>query len=474
MEKKKIDFHTLHEGFFKDIFDFITDPLESDLVHNIKDRIFGVKDPNRIEIKHNLADSAKGLTATFPVIVTEATQVEHAVMISKAIERKAMALLQMLFAANQISNATNAKSYLRNFHHNIDTSIDISGMDVDDVIEYTNELSESIRPENLEYKAMVNQAIEFVYEDTKRNIHHVLNGDLNTVAINEYMCTGNIQEAEVWRSDSSTTRTTYEKDDPNVANGHKKIEKIEQISDNPNIGDIKNSYEIISKGILKTDVAKANEAVPSLMIVNFVSIIPGVDGSNGHKIVSTAVIGVKAVLHYVSSEDMINHMIMKNNDKNGLFNLIRATTREISFFKDFLFAIDRAKVDAVGRSGKGSNNKLWKILELRADQAKFNKNTGKNNTDCAAITSLIVNKSEVDLIKKYHRIDLSKPGQFLSIMRGYNLMCGIIIDEVAEKVDFLFDDSDKNFETLSFMSLERDSDSGQLKKIINVMAAKGR
>ena len=475
MKKKKIDFHTLHEGFFKDIFDFITDPLDSDLTNSIKDRIFNTRPQERLEIKHNLADAAKGLTATFPVIVTEATQVEHAVMISKAIERKAIALLQMLFAANQITNATNAKSYLRNFHHNIDTSIDVSGMDVDDVIQYTNDLSESMMPGNLEYKAMVNKAIEFVCEDTKRNIHHVLNGDLNTVAINEYMCMGNIQEAEVWNnSDSTSVEVSDEVNDPDDPHNHRRVRTTHQISGMPKAGDIKDAYEALSKNVIKSDVAKANEAVPSLMIVNFVSIVPGVNGSNGHKVVSTAVIGVKAVLHYVDSEDMINHIIMKNSDKNGLFNFIRATTREISFFKDFLFAIDRAKVDAVGRSGRGSNNKLWKVLELRADQANFNKNTGKNNTDCAAITSLIINKSEVDLIKKYHRIDLSKPGQLIAIMRGYNLMCGIIVDEVTEKVDILFDDGDKNFETLSFASLERDSDTGQLKKIINVMASKGR
>lgn len=472
--QKKIDFHTLHEGFLADIFEFMSDPVNSSLTQNITNKIFGNADKNRLEIKHNLADAAKGLTATFPVIVTESTQVDHAVMISKAIERKAMALLQMLFAANQITNATNAKSYLRSFHHNIDTSIDVSGMDVDDVIDYTSKLSESIRPNNLEYQAMVNKAIEFVCEDTKKNIHHVLSGDLNTVAIHEYTVTGNLQEAEVWRSDSSTKKTTYDGEDPNSIFANKKTEIITQTSDMPKAGDIKDAYEAISKSIIKTDVAKANEAVPSLMIVNFVSIIPGENGAQGHQVVSTAVIGVKAVLHYVSSEDMINHIIMKNSDKHGLFNFIRATTREISFFKDFLFAVDRAKIDAVGRSGKGSNNKLWKVLELRADEAKFNKETGKNNTDCAAITSIIINKSEVDLVKKYHRIDLMKPGQLLGIMRGYNLMCGVIIDEVAEKVDFLYDDGDKNFETLSFMSLERDSDSGQLKKVINIMAAKGR
>jgi hypothetical protein len=38
----------------------------------------------------------------------------------------------------------------------------------------------------------------------------------------------------------------------------------------------------------------------------------------------------------------------------------------------------------------------------------------------------------------------------------------------------MWDDGEKDFETLSFMSLERDDSNGQLKKIINVMATRGR
>lgn len=472
----KTDFRTLHEGFLQDIIDIIASPTGNSVFRHIENMWNQRQNNDDFNgIKYNLANSAKGLTATFPVLVTEATKVEDAVMISKAIERKAMTLLQMLFAANQISDARGAKSYLQHFHHNIDTSIDLSDMDVDDVIEYSNRIAHENAIENkLEYNAMINEAINFINEDTKKNIHHILTGELNTLAINEYTCMGTLQEMEVGTdnriSQRNETRRSEDIIDPttNQKIGSQQISTTTSIEDDITIENIKHAYEALNKNILKTDISKANEAVPSLMVINFVSL------ADGHKILNTAVIGVKAVLHYVSSEDMINHIIMKNADKHGLFNFIRATTREISFFKDFLFAVDRAKIDALGRSGKGSSNKLWKILELRADAANYNRKMRRNNTDCAAITSLIINKSEVDLIKKYHRIDLMKPGQFLGIMRGYNLMCGIIIDEVAEKVDFLFDDGDANFETLSFMSLERDGDSGQLKKVINLLASKGR
>ena len=43
----------------------------------------------------------------------------------------------------------------------------------------------------------------------------------------------------------------------------------------------------------------------------------------------------------------------------------------------------------------------------------------------------------------------------------------------SEKVDFLFDDGTKNFESLSFMSLEREESGSMYKKVVNLMA-KGR
>ena len=234
------------------------------------------------------------------------------------------------------------------------------------------------------------------------------------------------------------------------------------------MADLNKAYDTLSKGVIKTDVQKANEAVPSLMIVNFVSLI------DNQKVVSTAVIGVKARIHYVPSQEMVDRIILKNADRRGLFNFIRATTGEIKFFKDFLFAVDRAKIDAIAKSGKGSNSKIWKILELRADKAKLNKSAGRNGVNCAAITTIVISKAEADLIKKAHRIDITKPGTLLAIMRGYNLMCAVIVDDVAERVDMLYDDGSKKFDTISFTSLERDNGDAQLKKVINIMATKGR
>lgn len=477
----KQDFQSIHEAnFLSDMLKAVSD-YDIAFISDMSRRILGQKDPNEINISRNIAKSASALTATFPVIVTEATSLENATMISKAIERKAVEMLRMLFAANQITSVTGAQAYLNKFHNNMDYGLDLSDMNVDDVIEYSNKIHESELPGyNYEIEALTEAAKKAVLEDAKNNILHTLETQKPTFSIKEFRCRGPISETAIHKqydyelpkmpnilqelqiSANSQMKTEYD-GDPNSIFSSMKVSYTQKDPGDPE--SVKNAYEVLNKGVIATDVKKANEAVPSMVVINFVTTIPG-----GQNVVSTAVIGVKAVIHYVSSEEMINRVVLKKSDNNTLFNFIRATTREISFFNDFLFATKRAKIDAVARSGRGSNSKIWKILELRADRSKLNRAAGRKNTDCAAISTIVISKAEVDLIKKEHRIDLMKPGQLVSIMRGYNLMCAAIVDEVAERVDFMWDDGDKDFETLSFSSLEREDSNGTLKKVINIMA----
>ena len=447
------DYTTLHEGFFKDIIDLVLSDDTFEKFWDKTQKVFKNKDTSCSKfndaISKNIASAAKGLTAVFPVIVTEATPIDQAVMISKAVERKAVAMLQMLFAANQITNARNAYDYLNKFHNNIDDSLDWSTANIDDVINASNDLDDILENSNIKNIIEINikRGIEAIQEDIKMNCNYYLSENINPKSVNNYIVRNVLNDIQVI-------------EEANFPEG-----KRDKVPSN-----LKASYDALNKSVLKSDIEKANEAVPSLMIINFrikskYTLTPTIN---------TAVIGVKAMIHYVSSEDMINKVMLKNSDKNGLFNFIRATTREISFFKDFLFAVDRAKVDALSKTGKGSSSNIWKLLELRANEAKRKKSLLSKNASCSAIATIVVTKAEVELIKKYHRIDISKAGTLKSIMRGYSIMCAAIIDDAVEKVDFLWDDGSQGFETYSFSSLEREESSGMYKKVINMINKNAR
>lgn len=447
------DYTTLHEGFFKDIIDLVLSDDTFEKFWDKTQKVFKNKDTSCSKfndaISKNIASAAKGLTAVFPVIVTEATPIDQAVMISKAVERKAVAMLQMLFAANQITNARNAYDYLNKFHNNIDDSLDWSTANIDDVINASNDLDDILENSNIKNIIEINikRGIEAIQEDIKMNCNYYLSENINPKSVNNYIVRNVLNDIQVIEEASFSEEPKH------------------RVPSN-----LKAYYDTLNKSVLKSDIEKANEAVPSLMIINFrikskYTLTPTIN---------TAVIGVKAMIHYVSSEDMINKVMLKNSDKNGLFNFIRATTREISFFKDFLFAVDRAKVDALSKTGKGSSSNIWKLLELRANEAKRKKSLLSKDASCSAIATIVVTKAEVELIKKYHRIDISKAGTLKSIMRGYSIMCAAIIDDAVEKVDFLWDDGSQGFETYSFSSLEREESSGMYKKVINMINKNAR
>lgn len=441
------------------------------------------------QMRSNIAKEAKGLTAVFPVLVSESVSVEQAQMIAKAAERKYVAMFQMLFAASQITDAKSAQTYLKKFHNNITSSLDLSDMTVDDVIDFANKLDEEVQLTAYN-SANITEATKAVLEDLRFNESYtkVLAENLNPVSLNNYKIKsvfGDYKATKVSEandtyttSDDSNTREWEEVgDDGQVV--HRRTStttRTNPISPRDRAATLKDKNatlkdkaDVISKQILTTDIKKANEATPSLMIINFVTQANGTD----NEVATTAVIGVKCVIHYVQSSEMMNRLVLKNTDRRGLLNFIRATTGEIQFFRDFLFAVDRAKIDAVAKTNKGSNSRIWKMLEIRANRAKMNNASRADNAACAAITMLVISKAEIDILKQNYRLDLSKASNMLAVMKGYNFIGVAIVDEVNEKVEFLYDDGTKNYEAISFMSLEREQGAGEYKKMINTLV-KGR
>ena len=207
--------------------------------------------------------------------------------------------------------------------------------------------------------------------------------------------------------------------------------------------------------------------MPTTMMVNFTT-----KDKNGTYFTTTGVIGVKAKLYPVDAMDICNRISSKYKDSNGLFNLVRASTREISFFKDLAFAIDKARIDAINMAKESNNAKMFKVLERRAQINRFSSLLKKNNA--SPITSLIISQEEVEYLKKYNSVDMEKSYVTRNVLENYNLMDIVIADESLEVAKFLFDDGDGVFESLTFDSLEKEAKDSSYKKVINLMSKLNR
>lgn len=223
-----------------------------------------------------------------------------------------------------------------------------------------------------------------------------------------------------------------------------------------------------SKVVLNNEYKKANELQPTMMVVNFMR-----HSEETGDYINTAVIGIKCKIYPVSSSDIVNRISGKLNDKSFLTNFVRATTNEIAFFRDFLFAVDQAKIDAKSYGRQASSNKLWKVLERRSTKSKFRRSLKMYN-DATAISTLVMSENDADYLKKVHSIDILDVRHARKIMDSYNFMCLVVCNQSTEVASFLYDTGDDTFEMIPFSGLEREASDNSYKKMVNLLSKVSR
>ena len=507
-------------------YDTIHETSIADIAANIKDGLNVVKGtlPTKTGVAYSgsLTKATKGLVMEFPVLISKANHIESAGIVAKAYEAKFVTLLQLAFSASNITNAKEGLDFVKNFHTNLD-----SKMTVDDFIDIMDHYvkESSITAESYaQFKA--------VTEDLK-NLSYYFDEDINETSLNSYKVMNNygrlkvVKEAtkdeelkerymaqldelnkieqdlaskmanprtpadmvryqELYKNvtkqlnDLQTkmnSRIVFDQEDYEKTQAQ--IERWKQQSELDTKKDARDQQKhdidmmnirqnMITNNIVSSDLKKANELVPTMMVVNFVY----QDGSDSPAIMRQMVIGVKAKLYEVEPVDVINKILNKYTDSNILLKLVQVNTRQISFVKDFLLAIDDAKLDALSSSKRGSTNKLFKVLERRAIKGKIRKNLNIKNMS-KAITSLVISQEEAEELLK-HNIDVSNPAVIRPIMEKLNLISFAIIDESSESVKFIYDTGDDVFETIPLGKLEREQKDGMSKKVINLMAKMNR
>ena len=354
----------------------------------------------------SINSATKDLVLTFPVMFSRNMELATAELIAKALEAKYANLVKMLLTAMAITNATDAIDYVKNIHSNMQFN---DGIDVDDYLTINNKLAKEAGA-----MTMFTPGTKAVYENYKHSLKHSL-PLTNTI----------ITEADAKR--------------------------------NGNGGDNKPGSITLTQDKLD----KANLQMPLMMKVNFIS------KATGRPITTSAYLGIKCKLFDVAGLDIVQRIVSKNSSAISLFNFIRATSQEIGFWRDFVFALSKAKVDAISNARNGSSSKMWKALEQRATKSKLNQFFRQKN-DATAITSLLVTTDEVEELKKNNDIDLSRSNVARKIMSDYNLLCIGIVDETTESVALIFDTGDDEYELVRFKSLKKDKDM-DAKQIVNLL-----
>jgi hypothetical protein len=229
------------------------------------------------------------------------------------------------------------------------------------------------------------------------------------------------------------------------------------------------SYQTNQRRIVDADFKKANELQPTVMIINFNTV-----GPDGSTVVDrkSFVAGVKCRLVATTSEDIVQRLTATNKSALTFKNLIRATTGEINFMRDFILAVDQQKVDAKNDVKKGEAAKIWATLKKRSVSNNARK-LSRDKNDASAITTLIVSQDTVNYIKAANKgFDISVARNAVKIMDNFNLLCLVIADEANEVAKFLYD-GNSEFEILSYRALDKDNKDKDMRQAVNLLL-KGR
>ena len=488
----------IHESILRDVIGLVSD-LGDEAV-SVGDKLKNIfSKRRRSNLKTSIASMSAPLIMVFPVLTSTNLEIENASMISKAQERKLVEMVRLTLAANKISDARLGVEYLQQFHSNLRLS-DYGVDDAIDAMEQLSSLAESntikSKDDRLLYDAQLQEKLDMVRYDLKNDNFYFLQESINDEPLSVFMVKQNdnsnvIKESDgpsdLWYREEQRRRreeATEQKDRhhrDNIGQKEKDREladdkfKHQQDMDRISIrrGDEQDDHAnrgmgraMIDKNLMDSDVKKANELVSTTLRVDFIS-----TSDKGKAVVNDSFYaGVKAKMHPIESYDIIDRLISKNKDLSTFQQLVKVSTGELSFFKDFLFAVDRAKIDALSQSRKGSSSKMWKVLERRANKQRLRKAIGSNSVDSISITTLVISKEEADILKRDHDLDIYNTSSAHRIMSAYNLMSLVIVDQANEIANFIYDTGEDEWETLSFKYLERENSDSGYKKVVSLLA----
>ena len=394
----KRDINGIHETVISDLGKLFE---KFDGIDIIK-KTFGSNKGN-INSASSIAKAASNLVLTFPVLVDESVSLNTAQILTRAIEGKALVMLQLLFSAISVQSLKDdetAFDVIGKIHKNLNS---------DDIEDYIQRMETMATNESYE-------ALDHLMKTIREE-----NIAIDTYTFNESYPAPIDEDANTKSMNDVKNRTT---------GGF--------------IADIKD-----------TDIKKVNNMMPSVLVVKL--------HNKNSQITTNVAVGVKAKIQYVPQDEVIYRISSKNKDKNMLFNFIRSTTREISFLKDFLFALDKAKLDAI--KIQKSSNSVWKILERRAVRNRvrlFN-----NDGGYGGIVSLVISADTLATLNKEYDFKASI-SEVENLISQYNLLAFFVADDVNERATYLFDDASRQFTTVSYTALEK-TDSKDYKKIINLL-----
>lgn len=369
----------------------------------------------------SIADRASEGILQFPMIISRSIDVKTAQMIAKALERSYTSFAEVVMTMNPevVGKDTDISKWLHQFHQN--TKENIFNFNESYAFQF-NLIQGNPKMFNKYYKELRPYMEEFVKES------------LNDKYVPSYR--KNIKlSIPVYLSEAKDGK------------GNKRNKRI---SDDVLVTLSNPGKSFLPTDILKdNDVKKSNELVPSTLHIR---VLRRATEETGEATFIDFIIGIKVYMHPVDSNEMIRNLTDACRNKDNLFEFIRWTSGEISFFKDFLFRVNDMKQDVINQQ-KG-DSKWWGTLKSRRRLSSSSSGIFKDSI--LPNSTIVFSTEEVDYIKANYGFDLMDTSTLSKIINLYFLLGIVIVDSASEIAWFMYE-NETNLQAVTFNGLEREN-----------------
>ena len=444
-------------GVFKDVIEVIK---QADVGELVTDKVKSAKNSS-------ISKMASEGIMQFPVLVSRSLDIDTLQIINKALERNYASFIQVTMGLNSsmdISKTKNPAEYIKKYHQNASSSI-------------TDPILNSLESYNI-YEDDNMVVLASVYEGTSgKNLQ--INRDYlfdvfeclrEDILNNKYIPTSeaiyNFKDTTLSAKYNAIARCVTESSDENLKLKKEEFEYKKQKDANDfeykkqqdqlkQMTKYRDANMIPNDSLKDNDIKKSNELVPTTLHIR----VKQINQNNEDVGIIDFIVGVKATMHPVKSDEMISNVVSACKNNNKVFNFIRWTTGEISFFKDFLFNVSQAKHDIATKSMGASP--WWVALKRRKALAKitdvsiFSKKLLPNAT-------IVLSMDEVNRIRTEFGYDIMSPIFLNKIMKEYFLLGLVVVDNSSQIAHFMFDGRN-DFDSVSFSGLEKENTASERK-----------
>lgn len=388
----------------------------------------------------SIASNAKDSTFQFPCIIADSSPVDMSNTTVKYLEHLYAAWVQQVISMHPYMDVTldpSPVSYLKKFHQNnfkFESAFDDLEVDDEDMSRYM----ESVY--NGSYKLYMNKTGSFgvLFNEADTGVSSLM--DSNRALLKEHMSDFDLTPVDVF-SEADNIPNEYDMANQIIQN------EINARRDADRLNTLKISGSGKAPQLLDRDVKKSNDMVPYGIQIRLIAV------NDKKELIQylDIVIGIKAIMHPVHSDDMINNIVKAFQNKSLSFKLLRWTSGEISFVKDILLNITDMKEEAIDRAN-GKKPFMGLLKRLKARKLSFR--NGTVPTGVLPCCTFIITAYEADYLENKFGIDVRKDKIAKKLMQSAFLMAFVILDEGSGIISFI-SDADDSFQTYSLESLER-------------------